>query len=177
MSSADRTGVVLVLGNWLRIWPRRYGFAVLLVAVATLSRYALSATFGPLPPFVIYLPAIILAASLAGFGPGVLATVLSAASVASFFWNSLNVFGSSRPREVVGLVLFCGVGTGMSGLGRLYCRHKSSSEAALHESEDRCRDLVEHSENLVCMASSAISRSGRKRRMPCGKAKNASGWR
>jgi K+-sensing histidine kinase KdpD len=125
MSSADRTGLIVVLGNWLRTRPRRYGFAVLLVAVATVVRYTLIATFGPLPPFVIFLPAIILAALLAGFGPGVLATVLSAASVASFFWTSLNVFGSSRPREIVGLVLFCGLGIGVSGLGRLYRRHES----------------------------------------------------
>lgn len=78
MSSADRTGLIVVFGNWLRTRPRRYGFAVLLVAVATLVRYALIATFGPLPPFVIFLPAIIVAALLAGFGPGVLATFLSA---------------------------------------------------------------------------------------------------
>ena len=125
MSSADRTGHIVVFGNRLRTWPRRYGFAVLLVAVATLVRYALIATFGPLPPFVIFLPAIILASVLAGFGPGVLATVLSSAAVASFFWTSLNVFGSSRPREVVGLVLFCGVGTCVSGLGRLYRRRET----------------------------------------------------
>jgi K+-sensing histidine kinase KdpD len=89
------------------------------VAVATLVRYALGLMFGPLPPFVVFLAAIILVALLAGFGPGTLATLLSAASVASFFWPSLSVFGSSRPREIVGLLLFCGIGTGISGLGRL----------------------------------------------------------
>ena len=125
MSSADRTGLVVALGNWLRTWPRRYGFAVLLVSVATLVCYALSVTFGSLPPFVIFVPAIILVALLAGLGPGVLATLLSAVSVATFFWTSLNVFGSSRLRESVGLVLFCGVGTGMTALGRLYRRRGS----------------------------------------------------
>jgi K+-sensing histidine kinase KdpD len=85
MSSADRTGLIVVFGAWLRTRPRRYGFALLSVAVATLVQYALVVSFGPLPPFVIFLPAIIVVALLAGFGPGVLATLLSAASVASFF--------------------------------------------------------------------------------------------
>src|SRR5579864_1821048 len=125
MSSADRRGPSAVFGNWLRTWARRYGFAVLSVAAATLVRYGLSVAFGSLPPFVIFLPAIILVAVLAGFGPGVLTTFLSAASIASFFWTSLNVFGSNRAREIVGLVLFCGVGTGVSGLGRLYRRRGS----------------------------------------------------
>jgi K+-sensing histidine kinase KdpD len=100
MSSADLLGAIEV--RWLRNRPRRYGFAIVLVVVATLVRYALGVLFGPIPPFAVFLFAIILAAVLAGFGPGVLATLLSSASVASFFWTSLNVFGSSRPREVVG---------------------------------------------------------------------------
>jgi hypothetical protein len=40
----------------------------------------------------------------------VLATLLSSASVASFFWSSMNTFGTGRPREIVGLLLFCGIG-------------------------------------------------------------------
>src|SRR5215469_11317785 len=125
MSSADLPGAIVACATWLRTRPRRYGFAVVLVAVATLARYALGLMFGPLPPFVVFLSAIILVALLAGFGPGTLATLLSAASVASFFWPSLGVFGSSRPREIVGLLLFCGIGTGISGLGRLYRLHES----------------------------------------------------
>jgi len=125
MSSADRLGIVGVSANWLRTWPQRYGFAVLLVAAATLVRYAISVMLGPFPPFAIFVPAIILAAVLAGFGPGLLTTLLSAASVASFFWTSLNVFGNSRLREVVGLILFCGIGTCVSALATLYRRHES----------------------------------------------------
>ena len=106
MSSADLPGAIVACATWLRTRPRRYGFAVVLVAVATLARYALGLMFGPLPPFVVFLSAIILVALLAGFGPGTLATLLSAASVASFFWPSLGVFGSSRPREIVGSSFF-----------------------------------------------------------------------
>ena len=62
----------------------------MLVAVATLVRYVSGVVFGYFPPFVLFLPAIVLAALLAGFGPGALATLLSAASVVSFFRTSLN---------------------------------------------------------------------------------------
>jgi two-component system, sensor histidine kinase PdtaS len=88
MSFADRLEVFGTSANWLRTRPRRYGFAVLTVAVATLLRYALDIAFGQFPPFVMFFPAIILVAVLAGFVPGILATILSSVSVAFFFWPS-----------------------------------------------------------------------------------------
>ena len=45
MSSADLLGVIVA--RWLRNRPRRYGFAVALVAVATLVRYAPGVCLGP----------------------------------------------------------------------------------------------------------------------------------
>jgi hypothetical protein len=68
MSSADLPGAIVACATWLRTRPRRYGFAVVLVAVATLARYPLGLMFGPLPPFVVFLSAIIPVALLAGFG-------------------------------------------------------------------------------------------------------------
>jgi len=125
MSSADQKWAILRAANGLRTWAQRYAFAVIVVAVATLIRFAISAGLGSFPPFVIFVPAIIVVALLAGFGPGVLATLLSAVSVAAFFWTSLIVFGPSRLREIVGLIFFCGIGTGTSFLAQLYRRHES----------------------------------------------------
>ena len=110
MSSADRRGVLGASANWLQTWPRRYGFALFAVIVATFVRQGMNVTLGPFPPFVIFVPAVIVASVLAGFGPGVFATLLSATAVAKFFWASLGAFGPSRTRELVGLVCFCGVG-------------------------------------------------------------------
>ena len=68
MSSADLREPIAASARWLRSRPRRYGFAIVLVAVATLVRYLLGVLFGPIPPFVVFLPAIILAALLADSG-------------------------------------------------------------------------------------------------------------
>jgi len=125
MSTADRRGAIGISAKWLQSWPRRYGFAIVMVAVATLVRYGLNAALGPFPPFVIFLPAVIVAAVLGGFGPGVFATLLSAGSVAVFFRASLMAFGPGRIREIVGLISFCGVGVGISALAQLYRRHES----------------------------------------------------
>jgi PAS domain S-box-containing protein len=55
-----------------------YGIALLIVAVATLARWLVGGHVMEGTPFITFYPAIILAALLGGFGPGVLATFLSA---------------------------------------------------------------------------------------------------
>ena len=146
MNSADLPGVIGRFADCFRTWPRRYGLSALVVLLATSIRYALQILVGPLPPFIVFVPAILLVSLLAGWGPGIIATVLSSASIALLFRASLIVFGANPWREMTGLVLFCGVGTLISGLAASYRRH----EAKLRESEYRSRDLVEHSEDLVC---------------------------
>jgi signal transduction histidine kinase len=58
---------------------RRYGIAVIAVAVAGAARLALSATFANEVPFLLQLVAVAVAATVGGLGPGVLATILGAA--------------------------------------------------------------------------------------------------
>lgn len=123
MSFADRLGAIGTSANWLRTWPRRYTLAVFVVALATLVRYALELRLGPSPPFLLFVPAIILVAVLAGFGPGILATFLSAVSVAYFYWTSFDVSGTGRIAQVVALLLFCAIGLITSRLANLYRRH------------------------------------------------------
>jgi len=123
MSAADPAGPIGAGATWLRSGPQKYGFAIAMEATATGLRFALEIALGPFPPFVMFVPAIILAAVLGGFGPGILATILSSTSVALFFWDSLKSFGPMAAREEVGLVLFSIVGAGLSGLAALYRRH------------------------------------------------------
>ena len=142
MSTADpweRLKSSFSYSHWLRSWPRRYGFALLVVVAATLARFAIGAAFGLFPPFVLFFPAIILVALLAGFGPGVFATLLSAVSVACFFWTALNVFGTNRLRDIVGLGLFSCIGTAFSRLADRYRRR----EARLQEFERVVQGLEE----------------------------------
>jgi len=146
MSFADLPGAIGRFPYWFRTWPRRYALSVLAVILATLIRYLLEILVGPLPPFIVFVPAILLVSWLAGYGPGVLATVLSSGSVAVLFSPALSAFGAHPWREVTGLVLFCGFGIAISGIAALYRRHA----AKLRESEDRYRDLVQNSEDLLC---------------------------
>ncbi len=124
MSLADRTGPIGTTPNWLCTPARRYGFAIAAVAAATLVRFSLVIVLGSLPPFALFFLTIIVVALLGGFGPGVFATVLSAASIAYFFWGSLSVFGTSRGRDIVGLVVFSAIGASICGLAHLYRRHE-----------------------------------------------------
>lgn len=137
MRFADRLGAIGTSANWLRTWPRRYSLAVFVVALATLVRYALELHLGPFPPFLLFVPAIILVAVLAGFGPGILATILSTVSVAFFYLISFNVSGPSRLAEMVALLLFCAIGAITSRLANLYRRH-----------DDRLREFERVVENL-----------------------------
>ena len=123
MSLADPAGAIGRSVAWLHTAPRRYGFAVLVLVATTLARFALEFTLGQFPPFVMFFPAILIVALLAGAGPGILATILSVISVSVFFWNSLSMLGNSESREIVGLLLFSLIGTGLSFLAALYRRH------------------------------------------------------
>ncbi len=81
-------------GLFKRPWVR-YGFAVVAVAAAFLLRRALSAQVGEgLPLYVTFYPAVIVAALLAGLGPGLLATAVTLVVVdywivspKIFFWH------------------------------------------------------------------------------------------
>lgn len=85
MSVADRRGTVGASAFWLQTWPRRYGFALIAVIVASLLRYVLGVTFGFSQHFILFYPTLMLVALLGGFGPGLFATLLSAAITAYFF--------------------------------------------------------------------------------------------
>jgi PAS domain S-box-containing protein len=63
----------------------RYAFAFLAVAVATSIRYALGRFWGVIPPYITFYPIVMLVAILAGLGPSLLATFLSAVTADFFF--------------------------------------------------------------------------------------------
>ena len=67
----------------------RYGSAVVIVAMAAALHWRLAESFGPLPPFITFYPAVLLVASLGGGGPGLVATVLSALAADYWFFVTL----------------------------------------------------------------------------------------
>jgi PAS domain S-box-containing protein len=92
-------------------WPGRavrYGSALIVVAGAVLLRLQLVSSFGALPRYVIFFPAVLLVASIGGGGPGILATVLSAVAIDYWFIPPFGQIGKGSPNEILGLGIFTG---------------------------------------------------------------------
>src|SRR4029077_14290157 len=88
---------------------RRYGGATLAVAVAALIRWLLQPYFGFDLPFITFFAAVFVTAWLFGFGPTLLAVVLSATAALSLF------FAPVTSKEdwlvtIIGLALFVAIG-------------------------------------------------------------------
>ena len=84
----------------------RYLSAPAAVAVAALLKWWLEASVGPLPTFIIFYPAILAVASIAGGGPGVLATLLSAIVAARWYFPPVGQFSGKAPNEAVAVLIF-----------------------------------------------------------------------
>ena len=122
MSSADRKGTIGSSAFWLQTWPRRYGFALVVVAVVTLLRYPLGELIGANLPFALFYPAILLVAWMVGMGPGVFAVFLSAVSARFLFPDPNSPSGFGLARDASGLILFSIAGVAISGLADMYRR-------------------------------------------------------
>ena len=84
----------------------RYGAAVLIVAGLALVRWLLDPLLGPGVPFILFFPAVMLSAWIGGLGPGVLATVLSAAVAWYLFLPPALSFKLASPPHALQLALF-----------------------------------------------------------------------
>ena len=116
MSSADRPGSIFAFASWMRTWPRRYGFALIAVCTAIAAQRGLEVGIGFAHSFLLFYPTILLVSLLAGFVPGVMATLLSACTAAYFYSLPSHLFVVSDEIEIVGLALFVIVGISISWL-------------------------------------------------------------
>jgi formate hydrogenlyase transcriptional activator len=126
MSFADRKGTIGSSAYWLQTWPRRYGFALVVVAVATMLRYPLGELIGANLPFALFYPAILLVAWMVGVGPGAFAVLLSAVSASYLFPGPKSPSGFGLARDANGLILFSIAGVAISGLANMYRRRTES---------------------------------------------------
>ena len=106
-------------------------------AAAFLIRQALSLAVGPgLPPYIIFYPAVMLVALLAGAGPGLLATVI--AGFIAVYWilpvqGAMGHFALARPSDALGLAIFLSMGVFMSIVAELYRRARQRAAASQQE--------------------------------------------
>jgi PAS domain S-box-containing protein len=120
----------------------RYGLAVLLVLGAVGLRWMLTPVLQDKGASLFIVPAVLLAAMLGGFGPGVAATAL-----ATFLLNYLLIPPSFSLRmqdsaDIVRMAIFAGVGVTVSWLaerGRAAQRALALQKEALRISEERLR--------------------------------------
>jgi CHASE3 domain sensor protein len=90
--------------RWIGILVR-YLFAAVAVAFAIALRHWLL-TFGPMPLFITFYPAVLLVATVAGGGPGILTTVLSALAADYWFISPTGGFSILAESDVLAVALF-----------------------------------------------------------------------
>ncbi len=91
----------------------RYSFAIVMVGGAMALRTWLQSV-GPMPPFFIFYPGILLVASVAGGGPGVLYTLLSVLAADYWYFPPVGRFYLTSPEHALALGIFGGAGLFLS---------------------------------------------------------------
>jgi two-component system sensor kinase FixL len=103
-----------------------YVLAAVLVLLAFLAHQLLLPAVGRDSPFLLFVPAVLVASGIGGIGPGLLATIMSAGLV-------LYPFTPPLPRtsaEAVDIIVFVVIGAGMAWLGERLLRASAISAAA-----------------------------------------------
>ena len=134
---------------WLRRLRQRrleaYGVALLVVALATLLRMLLWGVLSEAVPFTIYSLAIIIAALVCGFWPGMMATVLSVLIGSYFFVPPTFSFALLSTKEAWTVAMFAVVASInvalVSGLVAVLLRHEDRQLLLFRELQHRSQNL------------------------------------
>ncbi len=142
MRLADRS---MRLGGAGRKWPGialQYAFAVAAVAMAAWLKGWMERNVGPMPVFVTFYPAVLLVATVAGGGPGMLTTALSALAADYWFIAPTGSFGIGATNDAVALGIFAGTGIFLSLLAeRLRRARQAEAVSAGQEQELALQNL------------------------------------
>ncbi len=124
-------GRLSALKDWLfvRREALRYGLALFAVAIAFLARLALTPILGDASPYLLFVPAVLVAAGLGGLGPGLLATGLSV--LLGFFVIKISTGVSAS--EIVDAALFTMIGAGIAWSGEQLQRNRIQAATSTRE--------------------------------------------
>jgi two-component system, LuxR family, sensor kinase FixL len=108
-----------------RSWALRYGVAVVSVLIALAAHALLAPLLHDSSIFLLFILSVIISAGLAGFGPGIVATLLSAAAIFAI----LNAPALSAAAVVLNGIAFAIIGIGVSWGGEQLRRSRSRNIA------------------------------------------------
>jgi PAS domain S-box-containing protein len=136
--------------RWFRI-----AFAAVVVAAAFLLMRLLERRVGiGLPPFITFLPAVMIVAMFFGFRAGLFATSLSVLLADYWIFPPVGQMKIARASDAISLVVFACMGIFVSVVAGRYRRYQRrvaalEKERALQESEARFRSVLEDSRDLM----------------------------
>jgi PAS domain S-box-containing protein len=136
MRLADRR---MRLGGAGRKWTGTallYAFAAAAVALAVCLKWWLDRNVGPVPLFVTLYPAVLLVATVAGGGPGILATVLSAAAADYWFIEPIGQFSIAHGYDAVALGIFTSTGIFLSLLAERLARARQAEAVSAAQEQE-----------------------------------------
>jgi two-component system, LuxR family, sensor kinase FixL len=116
---------------------RQYGIAILAIALALAVKLALASVLKGEASYLFFLPAILIASALGGWGPGLFATVLGL-MLGLYFVVDVRALTTS---DVINAVTFALVGIGVSWRGELLRRSRVAAATNADEAEARAAHL------------------------------------
>src|SRR5215469_8736368 len=121
-AKSSQQGNLTAFKHWLflRREVLRYVLAPFAVALAFLARLALTPILGDASPYLLFVPAVLVAGGLGGLGPGLLATGLSV--VLGLFVVTMSPSVSAS--EIVDAALFTMIGAGIAWSGEQLQRNR-----------------------------------------------------
>lgn len=118
----------------------RYSIVPFIVALVLFTRCLL---LGGEMPFLLLWPAVMVCAWFGGFGPGLLATCLSAFFTACLYYEPPHWFSFTKPEDWTGMALFVLLGSALSLLCEKLRRTNQKAEQFARELQRRAEELVE----------------------------------
>lgn len=116
---------------------RRYSVALVFVAASYLLRVSIEKLVGSeLPPFITFYPAIMIATLVAGLGPGILTTVVSAVLV-DYLIITPHQIGNWSSEEAAVLLLYASIGFLMTWFAHRYRKIQEGLETLVAERTEK----------------------------------------
>jgi len=129
------TGPSQLASRWRIVWP--YAVAILALAAGLTVKLAFASTLRGEASYLLYIPAVLIASALGGWGPALLATVLGLA-FGLFFVSDVRPLGTT---DAVNALVFALVGLAVSWRGAILLRFQRLARTSTQDVEARTAHL------------------------------------